>query len=168
MSDFKPVAVESLSDNPFKLIGKDWMLVTSGNASDFNTMTASWGGVGILWKKPVCFIFVRHSRYTYEFMENNDTVTLSFFPEEYRKALSYCGSHSGRDVDKCKETGLIPIELENGAMSFEQARLVLNCRKLYYQDIVADNFLSPEIAENYKDGDYHRVYYCEITQALQK
>lgn len=168
MSNFTQIPPESIQDNPFTLIGKEWMLITAGDISDFNTMTASWGGVGILWKKNVCFLFVRHSRYTYEFIEKCDNITLSFFPEEYRKALSFCGTNSGRDVNKCKETGLVPFELENGAVAFEQAKLVLNCHKLYYQDITLENALDEEIKENYSDGDMHRVYYCEITQAYKK
>lgn len=167
MLNFKKVQVEQISDNPFKLIGKDWMLITSGTMNSFNTMTASWGGVGVLWKKNVCFLFVRKSRYTYEFLESNDTVTLSFFSEEYRKALSFCGANSGRDVDKCKETGLIPCPLDKDSVTFEQARLVLNCKKLYYHDITPDNYLDPEIQVNYSDGDFHRVYVCEITNAYE-
>lgn len=168
MSNFTKIPVEEIKDNPFTLIGKEWMLITAGDMSNFNTMTASWGGVGVLWKKNVCFLFVRKSRYTYEFLEKSDNITLSFFPEEYRKALSFCGTNSGREVDKCKETGLVPLETENGAVTFEQARLVLNCHKLYYQDITLDNALDDEIKANYSDGDMHRVYYCEITEAYKK
>ena len=167
MSKFNQIDVKSIKDNPFSLIGDEWMLITSGAPENFNTMTASWGGVGILWKKNVCFIFVRKSRYTYEFIEKNDTLTLSFFPEEYRNALAFCGSHSGRDVDKCKQTGLVPVNLD-GDVTFEQARLVLKCKKMYYNDIEQGSFLSPEIAINYSDGDFHRVYYCEITHAFEK
>ncbi len=168
MSNFTKIPAEDIKDNPFTLIGKEWMLITAGDISDFNTMTASWGGVGVLWKKNVCFIFVRKSRYTYEFIEKSDNITLSFFPEEYRKALSFCGTNSGRDVDKCKETGLIPLETETGSVSFEQAKLILNCHKLYYQDITLDNALDDDIKANYSDGDMHRVYYCEITEAYKK
>ena len=168
MSNFTKIPVEDIKDNPFTLIGKEWMLITAGEISDFNTMTASWGGVGVLWKKNVCFLFVRKSRYTYEFLERSDNITLSFFPEEYRKALSFCGTNSGREVDKCKGTGLVPVKTETGSVSFKQAKLILNCHKLYYQDITLDNALDDEIKANYSDGDMHRVYYCEITEAYKK
>ena len=167
MSEFKKISVDDIQDNPFTLIGKEWMLITAGSPSDFNTMTASWGGVGVLWKKNVCFLFVRKSRYTYDYMENSDNITLSFFPEEYKKVLSYCDTHSGRDVDKCKETGLTPIETDGG-VSFDEARLVLSCRKLYSQDIDLEKAIDKEILGNYADGDIHRVYYCEITEAYTK
>jgi len=154
---------EELNDNPFKLIGKDWMLITAGSPDKFNTMTASWGGLGVLWNKKVCFIFVRPSRYTYGFLEESDTFTLSFFEEKYREALSFCGSKSGRDVDKVTATGLTPIASESGSIYFEEARLVMECKKIYYQDIVLANFLDSENIEKcYNGQDYHRVYVGEI------
>lgn len=168
MSQFKPIAPEAIQDNPFHLIGKEWMLVTAGDDKNFNTMTASWGGVGVLWGKNVCFVFIRPSRYTYEFIEKADGLTLSFFTEEYRAALKLCGSKSGRDVDKCEETGLTPYALSNGNVAFSQARLVLNCRKLYWQDMAPSQFLDLAIEKNYNGQDYHRMYVCEIVEALEK
>ena len=168
MTDFHKISVKDVNENPFSLIGNDWMLITAGDLSDFNTMTASWGGLGVLWKKNVCFLFVRKSRYTFEYIEKSDKLTLSFFESEYRNALTFCGKNRGRDVDKCKETGLSPIVLDNGAVSFSQARLILNCKKLYWQDIDKNNFLDESISENYLDGDFHRVYCCEITDIFEK
>lgn len=109
MNGFTQTDCLSLHDNLFKLIGKDWMLVTAGDQKSYNTMTASWGGAGVLWNKNVAFTFIRPQRYTLPFMEANDYYTLSFYPEAMRSALSYCGTKSGRDVDKAKETGLIPV-----------------------------------------------------------
>ena len=110
MNGFKTVEIKDLQFNPFTLIDKEWMLITAGNEQKCNTMTASWGGLGELWKHYVSFIFVRPQRYTLEFIEKEDHYSLCFFDESYRKALSFCGSHSGRDYDKCKETGLTPDE----------------------------------------------------------
>ncbi|NMA65759.1 MAG: flavin reductase family protein [Clostridiaceae bacterium] len=138
------------------------MLVTSGTPKNFNMMTASWGGLGVLWGKNVCYIFIRPSRYTYEFIEKNDTFSLSFFNEEWRKALNICGSKSGRDIDKVKETGLTPIACKNNTVGFEQARMIIECKKLYFQDIEPDNFLDPSIMKNYPKKDFHRVYVGEI------
>ena len=121
----KHIKPEEITDNVIKLIGKDWMLVTAGRPGDYNTMTASWGGAGFLWNKPVVFVFVRHERHTYGFMEREDVFTLSFFDEKYRKALSLCGTKSGRDTDKAAETGLTPVETSNGSIAFSPARLVL-------------------------------------------
>ena len=104
--DFKEISVSELNKNAFKLIGKDWMLITSGTEEKLNTMTASWGGLGVIWNTNVSFIFVRPQRYTFEFLEENDYYTLSFFGDEYKKVLSYCGKNSGRNVDKISATGL--------------------------------------------------------------
>ena len=95
-------------EDVFRLIGKEWMLITAGNIQHFNTMTASWGGLGWLWNKPVAFIFVRPERYTYEFIESGGRITLSFLPEAFKPVLNLCGSKSGREIDKIKETGLLP------------------------------------------------------------
>lgn len=167
-NDFKPIEDNKLTDNVFSLISKDWMLITSGTVDNYNTMTASWGGMGHLWNKNVCFVFVRPSRYTYEFMEKNDTFSLSFFPKEWRNVLTICGTKSGRDINKAKETGLIPIAGDNQTTVFEQSRLIIECKKLYYQDILPKNFLDPAIEKNYNGSDYHRMYVGEILSVKKK
>jgi flavin reductase (DIM6/NTAB) family NADH-FMN oxidoreductase RutF len=167
-AEFKEITVYDIKDNPFKLIADDWMLITAGNLAKFNTMTASWGTLGELWKRKIAICFVRPTRHTYGFMENSDTFTLSFFGEEHRKALDFCGTKSGRDVDKIAATGLTPIEWKNQAVYFEQARLVLVCRKVYQQDLDPKLFLDPSIETNYPKKDYHRVYIGGILQVLSK
>ena len=153
-------------EDVFQLIGTEWMLITSGDSSHFNTMTASWGGLGWLWNRPVAFLFVRPERYTHEFLERNERLTLSFFPEAQRKALQVCGSKSGRDCDKVKEAGLTPVLLESGTVSFAEARLTLDCRKLFKSDMKQADFLDKEILEKwYNDkpgGGFHTVYVVEI------
>ena len=169
MSEFKRISPEEITDNPFKLIGKDWGLVTGGTKDGFNTMTISWGGVGVMWNKPVAFTFIRPQRYTYEFLEKDGIFTISFYDESYRKALSLCGSKSGRDTDKPAETGLTPAFTEEGAPYFEQARLVLVCKKLYAQDL-GDEFVTERDAVKgfYKADDWHRMYVSEIIGVLKK
>ncbi len=162
MKGFVSLKTSTLQENVFSLIGKDWMLITSGNRESFNTMTASWGGMGVLWNKNVCFIFIRPQRYTYEFVEKSETFTLSFFSDEYRSALNYCGSNSGRDVDKAAKTGLTPVVTESGAVSFSEARFVIECRKIYFQDLDPENFIDPAIDKNYSAKDYHRMYIGEV------
>jgi len=108
----KPIAIKDLSENFFEVIGKEWMLVTAGNKDHFNTMTASWGGIGFLWNKPVVYVFIRPERYTFEFIEKSEYFTLSFLGEENRAIHKICGSKSGREVDKVKETGLKPVITE--------------------------------------------------------
>jgi flavin reductase (DIM6/NTAB) family NADH-FMN oxidoreductase RutF len=167
MKTFQEIIPENLVDNPFKLIGKDWMLITAGTKQSFNTMTGAWGGLGILWNKNICFCVIRPNRYTYEFMERSGIYTLSFLEEQYRDILTYCGTKSGRDVNKVTETNLTPV-FDNDSVYFAEARLVLICRKIYFQDIIPAHFLSPEIDEFYPLKDYHRMYVGEIARCLKK
>jgi flavin reductase (DIM6/NTAB) family NADH-FMN oxidoreductase RutF len=158
---------ETLTDNVFKLISQDWMLITAGDRTKFNMMTANWAGLGYLWYQPVSFCFVRPQRYTFEFIERNACYSLSFFSEEYREALSLCGSQSGRQVDKVQATGLTPAFTETGTPYFAEARLVLECRKLYARSLEEPGFVDPGIpGEVYADKDYHRLYIGGITQCL--
>ncbi len=152
----------AINESVFRLLDKDWMLITSGTGGHFNTMTASWGGFGIIWNQPVAFIFVRPTRYTFTFLEKYDWFTLCFFGKGYRKILNFCGSKSGKDVDKIAGTGLIPMETERGNIFFKGARLVFECRKLYCQDLQPGNFLDPKIDSNYPLKDYHRMYFGKI------
>ena len=136
-----------IQENTFELIGRQWMLITAGSVDNFNTMTASWGGLGYLWNAPVAFIFIRPHRYTYRFVEANQYFTLSFFDLKYKHILNYCGTHSGKDVDKIKECGLIPVESETGSVYFEQAKLVVECEKIYFNDIDPKHFADKQNPE---------------------
>lgn len=149
--------------NPFSMIGKNWMLIGAGSAEDYNAMTASWGGLGILWNKNVSFCFVRPSRHTYTYTEKASHYTLSFFDPEHKKALQYFGSVSGRDEDKAAGSGLHPIFFDDGQVSFAEASLVLVCRKLYIQNMEKSLFLDTSVLPHfYPADDFHRVYVGEI------
>ncbi len=165
--DIPTIGIEELRLSVFRLIGSEWMLVTAGTLDSWNTMTAAWGGLGVVWNKNVSFCFIRNTRLTYEFMNSHDVYTLSFFDESFKEALDYCGSHSGRDVDKAAETGLIPVPVD-GSIAFDQARLIMVCRKLYFQDLVPANFVDPEIHTHYSKQDYHRMYVGEITTCYSR
>lgn len=161
----KKISVSELKDNMFNAIGKEWMLVTAGTPEKFNMMTASWGGTGILWGKPVAFIFIRPERYTYEFIEKGDTLTLSFLGEAHRDMHKICGSQSGRDIDKVAASGLKPYVTENGNIAYEQARLILECKKLYADFIDADNFVDKLLISRWYGeghGGFHKMYILEI------
>jgi len=138
------------------------MLVGAGDSSDWNAMTASWGGLGHLWNKNVAFCFVRPSRHTFGYIEKANKFTLSFFDAADRATLNYFGSHSGRTADKAAEAGVVPVAFEDGSVSFAEARLALVCRKLYSQEFDPTRFLDPTIKANYPDGDYHTMYIGEI------
>lgn len=160
---FKQINIEDLSTfNPFTAIGKEWFLLTAGNIDSFNTMTASWGGVGVMWGKNVVTTVVRNNRNTFNYINNNDTFTISFYPKEYKDILNYCGSHSGKDVDKVAETGLKPIELSNG-VAFEQSKLVFVCKKLYAQELDTKNFTDTSCTKWYSDTNpIHTAFVGEI------
>ena len=166
----KKLNISELNENFIEVIGKEWMLVTAGDKDSFNTMTASWGGIGWLWNKPVVFVFIRPERFTHEFIEHNDGLTLSFLGAENKHIHSICGSKSGRDIDKIKESGLKPIVSETGNILFEQARLSLECRKLYVDDIKPESFIDQTLVERWygSHGGFHKMYVLEIEQAWMK
>lgn len=107
----KKIDIKQLQGNAVSLFKDRWCLITAGNKDSYNTMTASWGAMGELWGKDVSFIFIRPQRYTKEFVDKNELFTLSFFPDEYKKALAFCGKYSGRDYDKAKRPVLLPWSL---------------------------------------------------------
>lgn len=164
-TDLKALAAE----NAFELIGKEWMLVAAGTPEYFNMMTASWGGIGWLWNKPVAFVFIRPERYTYQFTEREDRMTLSFLGtdnEDMRRIMNFCGTASGRDHDKQAETGLTPVATEGGSVAFAEARLTVEGRKLFRSEMQAAHFLDKAVLERwYHDGpggSLHTVYVIEI------
>lgn len=159
---------ETITENVFKLLNKDWMLITAGTLQRYNTMTASWGGLGVLWNKKICFCVIRPQRYTRQFVDQEEFFSLSFFTDQYRQMLEFCGSHSGRDCSKAAACGLSPFEFSPGVISFAEARLILGCRKIYFQDFDPTHFLDPAIAELYPQNDYHRMYIGELHQAWKR
>lgn len=161
----KEISIKELKGNFIKMISDDWALLTAGSEDSYNMMTVSWGGIGELWGKEVCFVFVRPQRYTYNFMEKNSRFSLSFFDGDYKKELAVCGSQSGRDVDKAALTGL-EAQPMGGALGYNQAKTVLVLKKLAYQDIDPKGFVDDSVMENYKAADFHRVYIGEIEKVL--
>lgn len=168
MDKFIKQDISALSGDFFTKLKKEWMLITAGEKDNLNTMTASWGGIGVLWNKNVSFVFIRKSRYTLEFVDNNEYYSLSLFNGNMMKELLFCGRNSGRDTDKIKETGLIPV-FQNKAPFFEQANIVLICKKLYKQAMTPDSFIDKEIiSQQYSDDDWHEVFVGEIVDVLVK
>lgn len=169
MGKFEVIESKDFKGNPFEMIGKDWMLVTAEKEGKVNAMTASWGGMGVMWNRNVVYIFVRHSRYTKEFIDSSDTFSLSFYDtEKYRKELSYFGTVSGRDEDKVQKTGFT-VQHENEVPYFDEANTVLICKKLSRHPISADGFIGESIdSQYYADKDYHEMYIGEITQILKR
>ncbi|KOF58019.1 MULTISPECIES: flavin reductase [Clostridium] len=165
---FKEVEIKELQFNPFTKIGNEWMLITAGTKEKFNTMTASWGGLGVFWGVNTVTVYIRPQRYTKKFVDTNDTFTIAFFDEKYKKALGLCGSVSGRDTDKVKEAGLTPYFVDDTA-AFEEASMIMVCKKLYHHTMSPEDFDAKENdAKIYKDKDYHTIYIAEIKKVLEK
>lgn len=165
---FKDIKISDLQFNPFSKIGNEWMLITAGDEEKFNTMTASWGGVGVLWGENVVTTYIRPGRYTKEFVDTKDTFTIAFFDSEYREALNLCGCVSGRDEDKVKKTGLTPYFID-GTVAFQEASMILVCRKMYHDTIKPGQFDAEANAEKwYPEKDYHTMYISKILKVLVK
>lgn len=163
----KQIDASTLTFNPFEKLSKQWALVSAGNLDKFNMMTVSWGAVGVIWGKPSVTAYIRQTRYTKEFVDQNDTFTLTFLKDGHRDALNVLGSKSGRDMDKMKDSGLTPVEVD-GNVTFAEAELVLVCRKRFVQDMPKENFLQQETLDRwYADHNYHTMYIGEIIAAYQ-
>ena len=149
----------------FKQFDKKWALLTAGTKDSFNTMTISWGGLGTLWNKPVVTAYVRTSRYTHDFMDDNEYFTVSFYPEEYKKVLGMLGSKSGRDMDKMHNSGITP-KAARDSMTFAEAEMTLVCKKLFKQQLDVSN-IPEDIAAAYYTGDApHDMYIGEVVEIL--
>lgn len=153
--------VHELQQNVFTEIGKNWMLISAENAEGkVNTMTASWGAMGVLWGKEAVTVYIRQSRYTKEFVDAQEYFTVSLF-DGHKKELGVLGSVSGRDRDKIAEVGFT-VEKVEGQPAFTQSKCVLICKKMYSADIPLES-MSADVREKwYGDGDYHTMYIGEI------
>lgn len=161
----KKIDASTLTFNPFEKLAKQWALVGAGSMDKFNMMTVSWGAVGVIWGKPSVTAYIRQTRYTKEFVDSSDTFTLTFLKDGNRDALNVLGSKSGRDMDKMKDSGLTPVEID-GEVMFEEAELVLVCRKRFVQDMPKENFVNQETLDKwYADQNYHTMYIGEIVAA---
>lgn len=161
----QPIAIKEFSVPLFETFNDNWMLLTAGTmgTGNFNTMTVSWGCLGVLWNKPIAIAFVRPQRHTYRFMESSPDFTLTAFPPECHDALLLLGTKSGRDGDKVAESGLTPVASGKVASPcFAEAKLVVECRKIYRDDLKPEFFLDPAIEGNYPTKDYHRIYLGEV------
>lgn len=168
MASFREISPKEITDNPFKLIGDDWMLITAENSQKTNMMTASWGGLGVMWNKPVAYIVVRPQRFTKTLIDSSETLSLCFFDKKYRKELTYAGKASGRDEDKIAHTGFHVAHMAN-VPYFEESRMVLVCKKLFAEAYTPESFIDKSlISENYAASDFHTLYILKIQKVLVK
>lgn len=162
LDGYKRISAESIPGNIIKMLSQDWMLITAGNDTEFNMMTASWGGLGYLFGKPAAFCFINPTRHTYPLMEKYEYYTLTFYTEAYRSVLQYCGSHSGRDKDKVKETGLTPLSTPSGSKAFNEAWMIVECRKLIAQPLSPESIANPEIRTEWTGKQVNTMFVGEI------
>jgi flavin reductase (DIM6/NTAB) family NADH-FMN oxidoreductase RutF len=169
--NLKSIDVKDFSPRIFHLFDDQWLLLACGDFSKkhFNAMTISWGSMGIMWNRPFVQVVVRPTRYTLEFMNRYDSFTVSAFDESYRDALNLLGSRSGRDGDKMVASGLTPFASQKVASpSFAEAELVLECRKLFWQDIDPTHFVDASLEKHYPKKDYHRMFFGEVVEIRGK
>ncbi|MCB8815503.1 flavin reductase [Desulfosporosinus shakirovi] len=168
MSNFFEINPQRFERSPFKLIGKDWMLITAEKDGKLNTMTASWGGFGVMWGKNVAYIVLRPQRYTKEFVDNSMTFSITFLDNSFRTTLSYLGTKSGRDEDKIKNSKLTVLHTDD-IPYFEEASIAVLCKKLYAQEYKPEFFIDQELNEKwYPEVDHHTLYIAEVTKILIK
>lgn len=167
MSNFKEISPNAISGNAIEKISKEWMLLAAEKDGRVNMMTASWGGLGFIWNKPVTFVFFRPQRYTLEFVNSADTLSLTFFDESFRSKLNFCGTKSGRDVDKVKECGFEVLR-SDGAPYFAEANLAVICKKLYVQRLESSCFIDESLnTANYPHNDHHYMFISEIVKVFE-
>lgn len=169
MHTFQSYPMDLLELDPFTKIGTEWMAVTAGDEEKVNTMTASWGTLGVLWGKNVVSIFIRDSRYTKEFIDKQDTFSLTFFDQENKPALKYFGAVSGRIEDKISNAKMHIDRAKDGTPYIDEGNLVFICRKMSATKISPEQFIDSSIDGTwYKDGDYHTMYIGEVTEILAR
>jgi flavin reductase (DIM6/NTAB) family NADH-FMN oxidoreductase RutF len=166
---FQPVEATELTDNVFKLVGKDFTVITAGDSVSFNSMTAGWGGMGIMFEKPVTWCFLRASRYTLELMKKETTYTMSYFDDKYKEQVLFFGSKTGRNTDKMKETSLTHVSTPSGNSSYKEARLIIECKLTEITTVGPDDFYAQAdkdfVIEGYNDAKaYHKLVFGEITK----
>jgi flavin reductase (DIM6/NTAB) family NADH-FMN oxidoreductase RutF len=165
---FKSISPEEIEDNVFKLVGKDFTVITAGKIPEHNSMTASWGGMGILFQKPVTWCFLRASRYTLELIRKEQTYTMSYFPDERKEQVLFFGSKTGKNTDKMKESTLTAMQTPSGNTTYKEARLVIECKLTELTTVAPDDFYTSEgknfIEEAYDEvKEYHKLVLGEIT-----
>ncbi|MGA9071422.1 MAG: flavin reductase [Terracidiphilus sp.] len=170
---FKQISPEEISDDVFTLVGKVFPVITAGKKDYFNSMTASGGGMGILFRKPTTWCILQTGRYTLELMQKEQTYTLSYFPDEYKKQVMFLGSKSGRDSEKMEEVELTSVQTPSGNMTFKEARLIIDCNLTQITAPDLNDFYSQEareyVNEVYNDPkEFRKFVFGEITHVWVK
>lgn len=163
---FKEIKAQDIKDNLIDKIANEWMLISAGDKDGYNMMTASWGFVGEMWGKDSVIAMIRPQRYTMQFVEKNDCFAFSFYGDN-KDIHKVCGSKSGRDCNKTEETGLTPVFADN-TVYFEEANLVIICKKQYADSLKEENFTDKSPLKWYENKDYHNMIFGSIEKVLIK
>ncbi|MGN1280978.1 MAG: flavin reductase family protein [Succinivibrio sp.] len=167
-SDFIKVNPDSFDYSAFSMIGSDWLQITAADESRVNTMTASWGGLGVMFNKKAAFVFIRPQRYTKTIVDAESSITLQVLPKSMRDISAYFGRASGANEDKIGKSG-VAVQKENGHVYFEQSEVVMFCKRLYSQDMLEECFSDSSIVDTwYKNKDFHAFYILEIKEIYVK
>ncbi len=163
---FKEITAKEIKGNIIDRIANEWMLISAGDESGYNMMTASWGFMGEMWGNDTAIAMVRPQRYTMDYIRKSDYYTLSFYGDN-KDIHKVCGSKSGRDVNKTELTGLTPIFSDN-TVYFGEADLVIICKKQYIDTIRQENFTDKTPVKWYENKDFHNMIFGEIVKVLIK
>jgi flavin reductase (DIM6/NTAB) family NADH-FMN oxidoreductase RutF len=167
---FKQISPAEISDNVFAL---SFTVITAGKKDCYNSMIGSGGGFGLLFKKPATWSLIRSDRYTLEKIQEEQSYTLSYFPNEWNEQVLFLGSESGRNSEKMKEVQLASVQTPSGNMSYQEARLIIECKLTEITTANPEDFYSQEakdyISEAYKEAsDYRKYVFGEITHVWAK
>lgn len=165
ISGWRNVEPSEVEDNFVKLLHENMGLLTVGGPGQTNSMTIGWGTFGTLWSVPVFNVYVSEDRYTHGLMETNETYTVSFLSKEHRDDVIYLGTHSGRDGDKISQTSLTLKYTESGTPYFEEAFLVIECRKQYGAPFDASRL--GEIPSAFYERSHVGIHSAYIGQIMQ-
>ena len=146
---------------------KDGVLITASAGGRTNSMTISWGFLGIEWNRPVFVTVVRDSRFTKTLLDKNPEFTVNIpIGGGSKKILGYCGTKSGYDTDKTADLGLTPVEPDEISVpGIKELPLTLECRVRYAKKQDLKDLPSDIAAACYGGGDPHTAYYGEIVKA---
>ncbi len=159
------VNLSEYKKNVFDEIGKKGAILTVGDYDNYNAMTVSWGGFGVLWNMNVCFVFVRPQRYTYKFAEESENFTLSFMSSMYKDAVNFFGTYSGRDVNKFEKCNLHPCyDPDYKGYFVAEADYVFRLKKLCK---IPFELIKDQVKDYYPKEDYHTIYVCKIVDLLK-
>ena len=168
---YKSVSADDFDENIFNLVSKDWTVITAGEQP--NSMVASWGGVGIMFNKPVTWCFLRANRYTLEKIKETGIYTMCYFPEQHKGDIMAFGTKSGRNTDKMAQTKLTPMTTPEGAPAYKEAKIIIECKLIAAPTVSKDEFYTEEGKEFLQGGydeakDWHKLVYGEITNIYIK